>query len=114
MGWFRSRIRCFGPLGSAAGARRDRPAQAGASPAREGAHSPAAPGYPFGSRSFPATVRRTPMLALLGLLLVIWLVCIVLGVVIKGLFWLVIVGAVLFLATAAVGFVKRAALGRGR
>ncbi|MCG3751883.1 MULTISPECIES: hypothetical protein [Amycolatopsis] len=54
------------------------------------------------------------MLALLGLLLVIWLVCIVLGVVIKGLFWLVVVGAVLFLATAAVGFVKRSALGRGR
>ncbi|WP_162834136.1 hypothetical protein [Amycolatopsis circi] len=54
------------------------------------------------------------MLGLLGLLLVIWLVCIVLGVVIKGLFWLIVVGAVLFVATAVVGFVKREALGRGR
>lgn len=54
------------------------------------------------------------MLALLGLLLVVWLVCIVLGVVIKGLFWLVVVGAILFIATAVIGFVKREALGRGR
>jgi hypothetical protein len=51
------------------------------------------------------------MIAFLGLLLVIWLVCVVLGFVIKGLFWLVIVGVVLFVATAAVGWVKRKSVG---
>ncbi|WIX98983.1 hypothetical protein QRX60_33680 [Amycolatopsis mongoliensis] len=45
-------------------------------------------------------------------LLVIWAVLAVLGIVIKGLFWLIIVGAVLFVATAAIGFVKREALSR--
>ncbi|SEF20131.1 hypothetical protein SAMN05421837_101240 [Amycolatopsis pretoriensis] len=45
-------------------------------------------------------------------LLVIWAVLAVLGIVIKGLFWLIIVGAVLFVATAVIGFVKREALGR--
>jgi hypothetical protein len=54
------------------------------------------------------------MLALLGLLLVIWLVAVVLGVVIHGLFWLVIIGAILFVATGVIGFVKREALGRKR
>ena len=47
-------------------------------------------------------------------LLVIWAVLVVLGVVIKGLFWLIIVGAVLFVATGVIGFVKREALGRKR
>ncbi|MEW2500948.1 hypothetical protein ACQPXB_19415 [Amycolatopsis sp. CA-161197] len=51
------------------------------------------------------------MIALLGILLVVWLVCVVLGVVIKGLFWLVVVGAVLFVATAVIGFVKRRTVG---
>ena len=54
------------------------------------------------------------MIGLLAVLLVIWLVCVVLGIVIKGEFWLVIVGAVLFVATGVVGFVKREALGRRR
>ncbi|WP_410671580.1 hypothetical protein [Amycolatopsis sp. cmx-4-68] len=45
-------------------------------------------------------------------LLVIWAVLVVLGIVIKGLFWLIIVGAVLFVATGVIGFVKREALGR--
>jgi len=49
------------------------------------------------------------MLGLIGLFLVIWVVCIVLGFVIKGLFWLVIVGIVLFLVTALFGFIKRRA-----
>lgn len=40
-------------------------------------------------------------------LLVAWLVISVIGLVIKGLFWLFIVGAVLFLATSAMGWVKR-------
>ncbi len=40
-------------------------------------------------------------------LLVLWLVFGVLGFVIKGLLWLGIIGIVLFLATAAWGFIKR-------
>lgn len=54
------------------------------------------------------------MIGLLILLLLVWLACIVVGVVIKGLFWLLIIGVVLFVATGVVGFVKREALGRGR
>ena len=49
------------------------------------------------------------MLALIGLLLVIWLVLAILGFVIKGLFWLAIVGILLFLGTAAYGAVKQRA-----
>jgi len=52
------------------------------------------------------------MWGLILLLLGIWLVVIVLGAVIKGLLWLVFVGAVLFLATAAYGWGKTK-LGRG-
>jgi hypothetical protein len=47
------------------------------------------------------------MLRLLGLLLVIWLVITVVGAVLKGLFWLAVVGALFFLATAALGWNKR-------
>jgi hypothetical protein len=54
------------------------------------------------------------MWGLLVLLLVIWLVCVLLGVIIKGLFWLVVVGAVLFVVTGLVGYIKREALGRSR
>ncbi len=46
------------------------------------------------------------MWGLLALLLVVWLVVIVIGAVVKGLFYLVIVGAILFLATAAYGWAK--------
>lgn len=46
------------------------------------------------------------MLGLILLLLGVWLVLIVLGAIIEGLFWLVVVGAVLFLATAAYGWGK--------
>jgi hypothetical protein len=42
----------------------------------------------------------------LALLLVIWIALIVIGAVIKGLFWLIIVGVVLFLATSLIGFVR--------
>lgn len=52
------------------------------------------------------------MLGFLGLLLVVWVILIILGAVIKGLFWLVVVGVVLFLATAAYGWVKREVLRR--
>ncbi|ASO23020.1 putative membrane protein [Actinoalloteichus hoggarensis] len=41
-----------------------------------------------------------------GVLLVVWLALSVLGAVVKGLFWLAIVGGVLFVITAAVGAIK--------
>ncbi|MGN6330077.1 MAG: hypothetical protein ACTHOD_00290 [Motilibacteraceae bacterium] len=47
------------------------------------------------------------MLAVIALLLVVWLVLIVIGAVVKGLFWLLVIGAVLFVATAAFGWVRR-------
>jgi hypothetical protein len=47
------------------------------------------------------------VLRILGLLLVVWLVITVIGAVIKGLFWLAVVGALFFLATAALGWNKR-------
>jgi hypothetical protein len=47
------------------------------------------------------------MLGLVIALLIVWLVLIVLGVAIKGLFWLVILGVVLFVITALVGFIRR-------
>lgn len=39
-------------------------------------------------------------------LLVIWLVLSVLGFAIKGLFWLAIIGIVLFVITAGIGWVR--------
>lgn len=47
------------------------------------------------------------MLKIIGVLLVVWLAVSILGAVIKGLFWLTIVGAMLFVATAAYGYRKR-------
>jgi hypothetical protein len=50
------------------------------------------------------------MLRLLGLLLVIWLVVTIAGAVfavMEGLFWLAVIGALLFVATAALGWRKR-------
>lgn len=46
------------------------------------------------------------LLRLIGLLLVVWLVVSIIGAVVKGLFWLLVVGVVLFLATAAFGWLK--------
>ena len=56
------------------------------------------------------------MLRLLGLLLVVWLVITVIGTVVKGLFWLVVVGVLFFVGTAALGWNKRDSrtLPRGR
>ena len=54
------------------------------------------------------------MLGFLGLLLVIWLVLVILGAVIKGLLWLLVIGAVLFVVTAAFGWIKRETFGRRR
>ena len=47
------------------------------------------------------------MLGFIVLLLVIWLALAVIGAVVEGLFWLLVVGAVLFVATAAYGWLKR-------
>lgn len=54
------------------------------------------------------------MLAVLGFLLVVWIVLIIIGAVVHSLFWLLIVGAILFVATGVIGFVKREALGNRR
>ena len=47
------------------------------------------------------------MLRFLGLLLVVWLVLTVIGAVVKGLFWLAVVGAIFFVVTAVVSLKKR-------
>lgn len=47
------------------------------------------------------------MLAVIALLLIVWLAFIVVGAVVKGLLWLLVIGAVLFIATAAWGWVRR-------
>jgi hypothetical protein len=47
------------------------------------------------------------VLRLLGLLLVIWLVVTIIGAVVKGLFWLAVVGGLFFLVTVALGWGKR-------
>jgi len=52
------------------------------------------------------------MLGLIGFLLLLWLAFIIVGSLVKGLLWLLVVGAVLFVITAIVGFVKREALSR--
>jgi hypothetical protein len=47
------------------------------------------------------------VLGFIALLLVVCLAVIVIGAVVEGLFWLIVVGALLFVATAAFGWVKR-------
>ena len=47
------------------------------------------------------------MLGLIALLLIIWIALVVIGAVVKGLFWLAVIGVVLFLATAAFGWIRR-------
>jgi len=47
------------------------------------------------------------VLGFLALLLVIWLAFIVIGAVFHAVFWLAIIGIVLFLATAAFGWMGR-------
>lgn len=47
------------------------------------------------------------MLKLLIVLLVIWLALGIIGIAVKGLVWLAVIGAVLFVVTAVWGFVKR-------
>ena len=47
------------------------------------------------------------MLRLIVVLLVVWLVLAVLGLIIKGLFWLAVLGLILFAVTAVAGFLRR-------
>ncbi|MEU8263763.1 hypothetical protein AB0C02_24445 [Micromonospora sp. NPDC048999] len=48
-----------------------------------------------------------PMIALIVALLLVWLVILIVGLVVKGLFWLFVIGAILFVATAIVLWVRR-------
>jgi hypothetical protein len=55
------------------------------------------------------------MWRLIGLLLVVWLVVTVIGAVVKGLFWLAVLGLLFFGVTAALGWNKRRTeMGGGR
>jgi hypothetical protein len=47
------------------------------------------------------------VLGFIALLLVIWVALIVVGAIVKGLFWLAVVGLLLFLVTAALGWGRR-------
>ena len=47
------------------------------------------------------------MIGFIILLLLIWFVLAILGFVIKGLFWLAVIGIVLIVATALVGYIRR-------
>ena len=47
------------------------------------------------------------MLRLIGVLLVVWLAVTVVGAVLEGLFWLAVVGLLLFVVTAVVGWNER-------
>ncbi|MGI8415866.1 MAG: hypothetical protein ACR2P2_06575 [Nakamurella sp.] len=49
------------------------------------------------------------MLAIIGILLVVWIVLAIVGFVVHSLLWLGIVALILFLGTAAFGWVKRKA-----
>jgi hypothetical protein len=52
------------------------------------------------------------MIGLILALLVIWVVLSVIGFAVKGLVWLAIIGIILFVGTAAIGFVRRNTVGR--
>jgi len=47
------------------------------------------------------------MIGLIVFLLVLWVALSVLGFAVKGLFWLAIIGIVLFLATGVFGYLRR-------
>lgn len=49
------------------------------------------------------------MLTLIVVLLVIWLILAILGFAVKGLIWLAIVGIILFVITAIIGWIRRTA-----
>lgn len=47
------------------------------------------------------------LLRVIGVLLVLWLAISLIGAIIKGLIWLALLGGLLFVATAALGWTKR-------
>ncbi|MFC7547700.1 hypothetical protein [Plantactinospora sp. GCM10030261] len=47
------------------------------------------------------------MIALIVALLLVWLALVVVGLVVEGLFWLFVIGVVLFAVTALVGWLRR-------
>jgi hypothetical protein len=47
------------------------------------------------------------VLRLIGLVLALWLVATVVGAIVEALFWLAVLGAVLFVATAVIGWRRR-------
>lgn len=47
------------------------------------------------------------MVVLIIVLLVLWLIAAVIGFAFKGLLWIAIIAIVLFVGTAAIGFVRR-------
>ncbi len=55
----------------------------------------------------PGKSTVVSMIGFIVLLLVVWLVLAILGFVIKGLFWLAVIGIVLFVVTAIVGYIRR-------
>jgi hypothetical protein len=57
--------------------------------------------------------QEAVVLGVIIVFLLVWLALSIVGAVIEGLFWLTIVGAVLFLATAAFGAVRRRSAGLG-
>jgi LPXTG-motif cell wall-anchored protein len=52
------------------------------------------------------------MLVLIIVLLLAWLITAIIGFAFNGLVWLAIIGIVLFVGTAAIGFVRRKTLRR--
>ena len=47
------------------------------------------------------------MLGLIAILLIVWLAFVVIGAVVHGLFWLLIIGVILFLVTSVFGWMRR-------
>ena len=56
--------------------------------------------------------KEVAVIGFIVLLLVIWLALSVVGFVVKGLVWLAVIGLILFLGTAAIGYVRRKSVGR--
>lgn len=54
-------------------------------------------------RGYGQIAKEAVMLGVIAVLLLLWVVFAVLGLVIKGLFWLFVIGLVLFLVTGALG-----------
>lgn len=52
------------------------------------------------------------MIILIIVLLALWLILSIVGFAFEGLLWLAIIGIVLFIATAVIGFVRRSTIRR--